>query len=591
MNRFTKSLKNTLTLNFMLIATLPILLISFFTLQLLNDKMSGQIIEKNHIVAESLAAELLDFLNTADKAIQQTADVVEYLGIDNRSLVQHYLVLTMKNFSFFDSVQVIDEQGIVVMMAPNNPDYVGNNVVGTSYYKHIGNSRRPFWSTTFMSPVTGQPTITLVRPLKQGMIVANLNLGSLNQIVAHANTIADGWAGITDTEGTYIGHTSVENVDQRTNVRELDYSKNALNGEGGNYQHIDKHANYLISVAIVKPIGWPVIVGQNADTALASLQTARSIFIAGVFIALLVALIVAIWLLKKILQPILALVKNMQAVAAGKYQVATGAEGYEELAGLSRDFGLMAEAVASREKALTDNKKELEISLRNLEISNRELDQFAYVASHDLKAPLRAIMNVSQWLEEDLAGSVDDSAKEKLGLLRSRALRMENLIIGILEYSRIGKVKNKTQLVDTQQMLQGIIGELGCSPAFRIVMGSFMPSVMANPIQLWQVFSNLISNAVKHHHQQEGVISIAATEQELFYEFSVADNGPGIDVAQHQKIFQIFQTLKPRDQFESTGIGLALVQKIVQQQGGSVGIKSEQGQGATFLFTWPKSMN
>jgi len=122
-------------------------------------------------------------------------------------------------------------------------------------------------------------------------------------------------------------------------------------------------------------------------------------------------------------------------------------------------------------------------------------------------------------------------------------------------------------------------------------MGSFMPSVMANPIQLWQVFSNLISNAVKHHHQQEGVISIAATEQELFYEFSVADNGPGIDVAQHQKIFQIFQTLKPRDQFESTGIGLALVQKIVQQQGGSVGIKSEQGQGATFLFTWPKSMN
>jgi len=587
MNRFTKSLKNALTLNFILTATLPILIISFFTLQLLNDKMSSQIIEKNHIVAESLAAETQDFLTTADKVIQQAADGVEYVGIGNRELVQHYLGLIIKNFPYFDSIQVVDEQGIVVMMAPDNGDYVGNNLAGSSYYKKVNEAKQPFWSTTFISPMTGQPTITLVRPLEQGMIVANLNLGSLNQIVAHA-ILADGWAGITDAEGTYIGHTIIEEVNQRTNVRQFDYSQNALKGEGGNYQHIYNSVNYLISVAVVKPIGWAIVVGQNADTALASLRTARSIFIAGTVIALLVALMVAIWLLGKILQPILALVKNMQAVATGKYQVTAEAHGYEELAVLSQDFGIMAEAVASREQALTDNKQELEISLRNLEISNRELDQFAYVASHDLKAPLRAIMNLSQWLEEDLAGCVDDSAKEKLGLLRNRALRMENLIIGILEYSRIGKVKNKTELVDTQQLVQEIIGELAYSADFQIRTGSFMPLVMANPIQLWQVFSNLISNAVKHHHQQAGIISITATEQEKFYEFSVADNGPGIDAAQHQKIFQIFQTLKPRDQFESTGVGLALVKKIVQQQGGSVGIKSEEGQGATFIFTWPK---
>jgi len=591
MNRFTKSLKNALTLNFILIAILPILLISFFTLKLLNDKISQQIIEKNHIVADSLAAETQDFLIMADRVSQQAADGVEYIGIDNQELVQHYLELIIKNFSDFNSIQVIDEQGIVIMMAPANSDYIGNSIVGSRYYKKVGDTKQPSWSTTFLSPMTGQPTITLVRPLQQGMIVANLNLGALNRIVAHANTLADGWAGIIDTEGTYIGHTMIGEVNRQTNVRQFDYVKNALNGKSGNYQQVDNGANYLISAAVVKPIGWSVIVGQNADSALVSLQTARSIFMMGAFIALIVALIVAIWLLGKILQPLLTLVKNMQAVAAGKYQVTAGLEDYEELTVLSQNFGHMAEAVASREKALKDNEAKLEISLRNLEISNRELDQFAYVASHDLKAPLRAIMNLSQWLEEDLAGCIDESAKEKLVLLRSRALRMENLIIGVLEYSRIGKVKNKIELVDIQQLLEDIIDDLSCTPPFRIVIGPCMPIIMANRIQLWQIFSNLISNAVKHHDKQEGLIHITAAEQEDFYEFSVADDGPGIAAEQQQKVFQMFQTLRPRDQFESTGIGLALVKKSIQQQGGSIWMQSEQGQGATFIFTWPKRVN
>lgn len=588
MNRITKSLRSALILNFILTATLPIMFISFFTLQLLNDKISAQIIEKNHIVAASLAAETQNFLVTANQVMQQTADGVEGFGIENSKLRQQYLASILKNFPYFDSLQLVDEKGTVVMMEPNNPDYAGNNVSGNKYYKNVDDTKQPFWSTTFISPLTGQPTITLVYPLKEGMIIANLNLGSLNQIVAHGNKLADGWAGIIDREGTYIGHTNVDEVNERTNVRQFDYSKHAFQGVGGNYQQLWDGKKYLISVAVVKSIGWSVIVGQNEDTALVSVQTARNVFGVGTIMALILALLVAIWLLGKILEPIVALVKDVQRVATGEYQVVTSTESYEELSVLSQNVGLMAEAISTREKALQENKRELEMSLRKLEISNQELDQFAYVTSHDLKAPLRAIMNLSRWLEEDLGESVDESSKEKLMLLRSRAQRMENLIVGILEYSRIGRVKSKMTVVDTRQLVEEISKELECPSTFQIVIDSLLPTVVANRIQLWQVFANLISNAIKHHHQQAGVIRITGVEEEELYSFSVADNGPGIDIAQHQKVFEIFQTLKPRDQFESTGVGLALVKKIIQSHGGSIIVKSELGQGATFTFTWPK---
>lgn len=591
MNKFKKTLKNALTFNFILMTALPILVISFFTLQLLSDNISKQIIEKNHIIAESIAAETDNFLLTADKVIQQAADGVQKIGLENSELSQQYLVSIIENFPYFTSIQIVDEEGVVRMIAPYNLDYVGNNISGKSYYKNTVETNQPFWSTTFMSSMTGQPTITLIRPIKQGMIVADLNLGSLNQIVMHGNKLSDGWAGIIDTQGTYIGHTITKEVEQRTNVIHFDFIKKALGGDKGNYEKEYNDHKYLMSVTVVDRIGWPIVVAQNADTALAPVKIARNIFIISAVISLFVALLLSMLLLNKIIKPITALVKNMKLISVGKYQVVMEKEEYEELADLSNSFFIMAEAVASREKALENSKKELEASLKKLEISNQELDQFAYITSHDLKAPLRAIMNLAEWLEEDLAECIDESAREKLNLMRSRAQRMENLIIGILEYSRIGRVKNKLEVVDTRELIDEISKQLEYPPEFMIEIAPFMPKVSAYRIQLWQVFSNLIGNAVKHHHQNKGIISITAVEHEDFYEFSVADNGPGIDKEQHEKVFQIFQTLKPRDQFESTGVGLALVKKIIKQQGGDIRIKSELGQGATFIFTWPKQIN
>jgi PAS domain S-box-containing protein len=221
--------------------------------------------------------------------------------------------------------------------------------------------------------------------------------------------------------------------------------------------------------------------------------------------------------------------------------------------------------------------------------SNQELEQFAYIASHDLKAPLRAIANLSEWIEEDLADKLDEESKRNMNLLRGRVHRLENLINGLLAYSRVGKTKSDIQSVDLKVMLAEIIDLLDVPQNFQIEIQGEMPTFVTQETPLRQVFSNLIANAIQHSHSEKGKITISALEQENNYLFSVADNGKGIDPKYHDRIFTIFQTLEARDTKESTGIGLAIVKKAVENQGGTIQVKSQLGLGTTFIFTWGKN--
>jgi len=219
---------------------------------------------------------------------------------------------------------------------------------------------------------------------------------------------------------------------------------------------------------------------------------------------------------------------------------------------------------------------------------NQELDQFAYVVSHDLKAPLRAIANLSSWIEEDLSDSMTEDTIHQMNLLRGRVHRMEALIEGLLQYSRIGRIQAACEMVNVEKLLAEIIDSLAPSPGFAVEVASGMPTFVAEKLPLQQVFSNLISNAIKHNRNLSGSVKISVTELDDFYAFSVADDGPGIAPQYHEKVFVIFQTLEARDIVENTGIGLSLVKKIVEGQGGTISLESAEGEGATFGFTWPK---
>ena len=239
-------------------------------------------------------------------------------------------------------------------------------------------------------------------------------------------------------------------------------------------------------------------------------------------------------------------------------------------------------------KELAKTNQELRKTTNLLKNRNQELDNFAYVASHDLKAPLRAISNLATWLEEDLEQQISEENKEYLNLMRSRVDRMENLIQGLLEYSRIGRKKIPSQKINVEVLVSEVIDSLDPPPGFTITIKENMPTLNTEVIPLQQVFSNLISNAIKYHPQETGKITISTEEQEDYYQFAVADDGLGIAPEYHERIFSIFQTLQARDKFESTGIGLSIVKKIVEEQDGKIWVDSQVGQGAIFYFTWSK---
>ena len=245
---------------------------------------------------------------------------------------------------------------------------------------------------------------------------------------------------------------------------------------------------------------------------------------------------------------------------------------------------LVAQDVMERRRAQETLRRKNE----ELERFTKEFEQFAYVVSHDLKAPLRAIANLSRWIEEDLGSEVSSDTRKQMDLLRGRVQRMENLINGILEYSRIGRAAVDIEKFDTADLVRQVVESLPVPDGYTIAVASDMPVLLTPRSRLGKVFSHLLSNAIRYRAAGNGHAWVSVRDAGAYYEFAVQDDGRGIDPQYHQKVFVIFQTLVALDKAESTGIGLTLVKKIVGEQGGTVSLESEEGKGATFRFTWPK---
>ncbi|UPT68539.1 MAG: ATP-binding protein [Sphingobacteriales bacterium JAD_PAG50586_3] len=234
--------------------------------------------------------------------------------------------------------------------------------------------------------------------------------------------------------------------------------------------------------------------------------------------------------------------------------------------------------------------EKMRLYTENLEKAFKELDKFAYVVSHDLKAPLRAIFNLSTWISEDYGDQMPTEAREMFDRIRGRVLRMESLIEGILAYSKIDRKDDVFVDVDLNKQLKDSLDLIDVPKDFKIDIQAELPIVKGDQSKIHQVFMNLLSNAIKFNERPEGegFVKVNCEDDGAFWKFSVQDNGPGIEPQYHEKIFVIFQTLNARDTFESTGVGLAIVKKIVDEMGGKIWLESELGQGTTFFFTMAK---
>lgn len=260
---------------------------------------------------------------------------------------------------------------------------------------------------------------------------------------------------------------------------------------------------------------------------------------------------------------------------------------YPQIVGLPNPFTSLAK-IQETNLALKTQTTELLALENKLIAKNNELEQFACLASHDLKAPLRAIANLAQWVSEDLASNASKETQKHLSLMRDRVSRMDNLIEGILQYSRIGRVNVETKILDTDKIVRDIVD--GLEKKQFVITIDTLPPICGNQVVVTQLFHNLIVNGILHHTRDDGKISVTVNDDGQFYRFEITDDGPGIPKDLHNKLFIMFSTLKPAT-VNSTGIGLALCKKIVTEVGGSIWVESDAGCGAKFIFTWPKYLN
>lgn len=303
----------------------------------------------------------------------------------------------------------------------------------------------------------------------------------------------------------------------------------------------------------------------------ASIDQTHLFSVIFISLSILISIAGTIYIVRSITKRIGFMVRLAEKIAGGDfYQVSDTYK--DELSSLSKSLNIMS-----------DNLKK---NIKQLENRNIELNQFASVVSHDLKAPLRGIHNVVTWIEEDLGKSLTVELRDYLDIIPERITRMENLINGLLEYARISRDKPLTETVNLQESVETIINSI--VPRDFKVRVSDLPEISTQKIRIEQVFSNLISNAVKYSKNDHGNIQISCKEYPNFYEFRVSDDGIGIDPQFHEKIFIIFQTLREQNSAESTGVGLSIVKKILEEQNSTIKVESTLGKGSSFIFNWPK---
>lgn len=248
----------------------------------------------------------------------------------------------------------------------------------------------------------------------------------------------------------------------------------------------------------------------------------------------------------------------------------------------------LLEANENLEKNVKERTSQLRDVVVELEHKNSELNDFAYIVSHDLRAPLRALSNVSSWLVEDYGNSVPEACLKDLELMKTKVSFMQRLLDDLLGYSRVGRMEESNSKVNLKKLLDDIISNYTIVRNLKFIIQEDLPQIHTRRISLETILRNLVDNAVKHNNKEDKLVKIHFQELEASYVFKVEDNGPGIDPKFHEKIFKIYHSLNNNNQSDSTGVGLAIVRKVVDYHGGYIKVESEAGKGSVFILTWPK---
>lgn len=330
------------------------------------------------------------------------------------------------------------------------------------------------------------------------------------------------------------------------------------------------------------------LISQNMA---ATTSSVRRMTVIGIFIAVSLGVLIASRLGSLILKPVTTLTDTFRKLVTGDTVVSIPETNRSDEIG---EMALAAEVFRQRnleQQQLLEKSEslanQLAIKAEELEATNSELDSFAYVASHDLKSPLRGIQQLAAWIEEDSGHLLPHESIKHFQAMQSRVHRMENLLEDLLNFSRVGRTEIQLEQVDLNELLQGIL-EITDNPSnAKINVPEPLPTLETARIPIEQVFLNLIGNAIKHNDKEkDGRIDVLWEQQEDHYLFHIRDNGPGIEPRHHERVFQMYQRVGDGS-VDGSGMGLAIVKKQIERHQGSIRLDSNPGEGVTFTVTWP----
>jgi signal transduction histidine kinase len=610
-----------LTIIFAVLAILPVGIVGYMSYN--TGRHSIEQVTINHLISTNLlkSSEMDRWVDDNTRSLEVLAQrplVVEYTGVltSHNTSDQAYLEAKTKLIKDHFRPRLITQSGFTEIFVM---DPLDGMILASTSESEEGKYRdyQPYFTEgkngsyvqgVYYSISREEAAMTISTPVIDDtgnlivVLAGRLDLDVLSVIISRLT-------GMSKTEDTYLVNTSNyfvteprfgENYALKKLVRTegVQAGLSGKNGTGyydnyrgikviGAYQWLPKYNLAIITeedvskaFAIVTTLGW----------------TTTGI---GIGAALLVVL--AGWLVARtITRPVKQLVDATEKIGKGNLEQEISTTGQDEIGDLSRSFDRMTrnlrETLVSRDelsKEVAERKqaeKELKRTMVELERSNTELERFAYIASHDLQEPLRMVSSYTQLLERRYKDKLDNDANDFINYAVNGAKRMQQLINDLLMYSRVGTRGKSFEITDCNEVLKTALEnlEIAIRENNATVTYDPLPVIEADAGQLVQLFQNLIENAIKFHRDEPPHIHISAEKQDREWVISVRDNGIGIEEQYFERVFSVFQRLH-RDDYLGTGIGLSIVQKIVQRHGGRIWIESEVGKGTAFRFTLPVS--
>jgi signal transduction histidine kinase len=612
-----KSFKTGLIFSFIAVSVIPVIAIGLFSLEYLTDKTSESVKRKNELIADSVSWDIRQQLNEAMVILDELVGFLA--GHDHETEeVNHTLKDVIGRRSAVESINILNRDGIVThvglseKLSDKEQDYLGIDLSHRDFFKQVIVDGQPFWSDAFLSIITGNLSLTLAIPFEDGIIVANFSIENLYDRLKDAEKIPGIVNSLVDRQGIVIFDTDASRYGQKISLRNIEPIKAGMSGDEGTYNYSFNNRVYVGSVAHIPETGWMLLVSQVYEEAFAPTRQIRNIFIVGMIVTAVIAILIAIALSDRLIIPLKDLQNSTHAIAAGDYSIQLPPRQYKEIEELAVSFREMVTAVQDREQSLTESEMQLKKTLKTLEAKNEELQSIVYVASHDLRSPivniqgfsgelaiackkLRETITADELSDEDknnVLSLLDTNIPEAMDFIKSGSDKIANLLDGLLVVSRVGSVSLDIENICMQEMIEHILKtfEYQIRDKDISVTVSSLPECNGDRNQINQVFSNLVDNAIKYFDpDRKGSIEISGKTENSMSTYCVSDNGIGIRPEYQGKIFELFHRLDPYHDAEGEGLGLTIVRRIIDRHNGNIRVDSKPGKGCEFHVTLPNS--